>query len=72
MALLEGLQELGDIAINIQKFRVLGGFCCYPDQKNAENPHGRSEVPPSTEIGAERGFLGEYNKILSLPWPTFC
>lgn len=45
MTLLEGLQELGDVAINIQKFRVLGGFCCHPDQKNRGNPHCWSEDP---------------------------
>lgn len=45
MTLLEGRQELGDVAINIQKFRVLGGFCCHPDQKNRGNPHCWSEDP---------------------------
>lgn len=38
MALLERLLESGD-AINTQQFRVLGGCCCYPGQKNAGNPH---------------------------------
>lgn len=45
MTLLEGLQALGDVAINIQKFGVLGGFCCHPDQKNSGNPHCWSEDP---------------------------
>lgn len=55
MALLEGLQELGDAAINIQKFRLLGGFCRHPDQKNTENPTADQRCPQVLKWGLKGG-----------------
>lgn len=70
VALLGGPQKLGDFAIDVQQFRVLGSCCYYPGQKNAGHPHCWSELPPSTETGGWREVTGGYGTALSLPWPT--